>query len=78
MIKTESRYHNVKRKNILKNVGIVLVVIQCLAIAGSIIEKDFSIYIVHNLGELISLLAFLMFGIVGALLIFLSYKRNKK
>ena len=77
MIKIESRYHNVK-KNILKNVGIVLVVIQCLAIAGSIIEKDFSIYIVHNLGELISLLAFLMFGIVGAILISLSYKRNNK
>lgn len=67
-----------KRNKLLKNIGIVLVIIQCLAIAGSIIEKDFSIYIVHNLGELISLLAFLMFGIVGAILIFLSYKHNKK
>lgn len=65
-----------KRKNLLKSIGIVLIVMQAIAIFGSIIGKDFDIFFVHNAGELISLIVFMLPLIIGTFLIFLSCKKN--
>lgn len=66
-----------KKSNILRSIGIVFVILEALAIFGTILDKNFDIFLVHNIDEFITLIGFLLFGIIGAILIFISYKVKK-
>lgn len=66
-----------KKTNWVRNIGIALIIIQILVVFGSVIDKSFDIYLVHNFGELIQLIVYFWAAIIGGLLILLSYKLKK-
>ena len=64
------------KKETLKIVGIILIVLQVLAVFGKVVGGNMSMFLITDLRSIFSLIGFFICGIIGVVLLVVSKKKK--